>query len=105
MSRLYNTFEFIGNINIAKNKDKFHKVDKYDSGWEKHTLNFAVKESNTNSAFVELQGGYSKVKLNKVMTMGKGTENVKGTKLEIPWDDRLKDVTVDMVADFRKNSS
>jgi hypothetical protein len=102
MSRLYNTFEFIGNINIAKNKDKFHKVDTYDSGWEKHTLNFAVKESNTNSAFVELQGGLSSVKANKVMTFGKGTENVKGAKLEIPWSDRLKDETVDMVADFKK---
>jgi hypothetical protein len=102
MSRLYNTFEFIGNINIAKNKDKFHKVDTYDSGWEKHTLNFAIKESNTNSAFVELQGGLSNVKTNKVMTFGKGTENVKGAKLEIPWSDRLKDETVDMVADFKK---
>jgi hypothetical protein len=102
MSRLYNTFEFIGNINIAKNKDKFHKVDTFDSGWEKHTLNFAVKESNTNSAFVELQGGLSSVKQNKVMTMGKGTENVRGTKLEIPWSDRLKETTLDLVADFRK---
>jgi hypothetical protein len=102
MSRLYNTFEFIGHVNIPKNKDKFHKVDKYDSGWEKHTLNFAVKESNTNSAFVEIQGGYSNVKPNKVMTFGKGTENVKGAKLEIPWADRLKPETVEMVADFKK---
>ncbi|MGG2091334.1 hypothetical protein AB1283_01030 [Bacillus sp. S13(2024)] len=102
MARLYNNFEFIGHINIAKNKDKFYKIDSYDSGWEKHTLNFAVKESNTNSAFVELQGGYSKVKPNKVVTFGKGTENVKGSKLEIPWDDRLKDETVEMVADFKK---
>jgi hypothetical protein len=102
MSRLYNTFEFIGQINIAKNKEKFHKVDKFDSGWEKHTLNFAVKESNTNSVFVELQGGLSSVKQNKVVTFGKGTENVKGAKLEIPWSDRLKDETVDMVADFKK---
>jgi hypothetical protein len=102
MSRLYNAFEFIGNINIAKNKDKFHKVDSYDSGWEKHTLTFAVKESNTNSAFVEMQGGYSKVKSNVVKTLGKGTENNNGSKLEIPWSDRLKNETVDMVADFKK---
>lgn len=102
MSRLYNTFEFIGEVNIPKNKDKFYKIDKYDGGWEKHTLNFAVKESNTNSAFVELQGGFSNVKPNKVMTFGKGTENNRGSKLEIPWSDRLKDETVDMVADFKK---
>jgi hypothetical protein len=102
MSRLYNTFEFIGHVNIPKNKDKFHKVDKFDSGWEKHTLNFAVKESNTNSAFVEFQGGYSNVKPNKVMTFGKGTENNRGSKLEIPWADRLKPETVEMVADFKK---
>jgi hypothetical protein len=102
MSRLYNTFEFIGNVSIPKNSDRFHKINSYDSGWEKHTLNFAVKESNTNSAFVELTGGYSKSKPNKVMTFGKGTENKKGSKLEIPWDERLKPETVDMVADFKK---
>lgn len=102
MSRLYNTFEFVGNINIPKNQDKFHKVTEYDSGWTKHVLNFAVQESKTNSSFVELTGGYSKVKTNKVMTFGKATENEKGSKLEIPWDDRLKHETIDMVADFKK---
>jgi hypothetical protein len=102
MSRLYNTFDFVGNINIPKNKEKFHTVDKYDSGWEKHTLNFAVQESKTNGSFVEMTGGLSSVKVNKVVTFGKGTENNKGSKLEIPWADRLKPETVDMVADFKK---
>jgi hypothetical protein len=102
MSRLYNTFGFIGNINIAKNKEKFHKVQKYDSGWEKHTLNFAVQESKTNSAFVEIQGGFSNVKINVIKTNEKSTENVKGSSLEIPWSERLKPETVDMVADYRK---
>lgn len=102
MSRLYNTFEFIGNIAIPKNADKFHKVNLSDSGWERNVLNFSVKESNTNSAFVELQGGYSKSKANKVITMSKGTENERAAKLEIPWEDRLKQETLNMVADFRK---
>lgn len=102
MSRLYNTFNFTGNINIPKSADKFHKVNNFDGGWEKHTLNFAVKESNTNSAFVELVGGFFASKQNVVKTMGKGTESNNGAKLEIPWTDRLKEETVDMVADFRK---
>lgn len=102
MARLYNTFEFIGNIHIPSDSSKFHDVRESDSGWEGHRLNFAVKESNTNSAYVELYGGYSKSKPNKVFTFSKGTENEKGSKLEIPWEDRLKPETLEMVADFKK---
>lgn len=101
MSRLFNTFEFTGEISIPKNKDKFLKVTDFDSGWSKHVLQFAVKESNTNSVFVELIGGYSKSKVNVVKTKGKDDEN-KIINLEIPWDDRFKHETIDMVADFRK---
>jgi hypothetical protein len=36
------------------------------------------------------------------MTTGKSTENTQGAKLEIPWSERLKPETVDMVAEFRK---
>lgn len=102
MSRLYNTFEFIGNINIPRDKEKFHEVRTSVSGWEGHRLKFAMKESKTNSVFLEMYGGFSKGKPNKVFSFSKGTENEKGTKLEIPWDDRLNPETIDMVADFKK---
>jgi hypothetical protein len=102
MSRLYNTFEFIGAVQIPKNKEKFLDVRESASGWVGHRLNFGVQQSKTNSVFVEMYGGYSKSKQNKVYSFSKGTENEKGTKLEIPWDDRLKDETVNMVADFKK---
>ncbi len=102
MSKLQNKFEFIGNIFISNDKEKFHEVKEFDSGWVKNRLSFAVQESKTNSVFVELEGGYSKSKPNKVYSFSKGTENKKGSKLEIPWEDRLKDETVNMVADFSK---
>jgi hypothetical protein len=102
MARLYNTFEFVGNIHIPKSRDKFYNVNTSDSGWEGHRLNFAVQESKTNSAFLEMYGGFSKSKANKVFSFSKGTENQNGSKLEIPWDDRLQPETVDMVADFKK---
>lgn len=103
MSRLYNDFDFIGDIFIANDKDKFHDVQvKEENGWEGHRLNFAIKESKTNSVFLELYGGFSKKTANKVFSFGKGTENVKGTKLEIPWEDRLNEESVAMVADFKK---
>lgn len=101
-NRLFNTFEFVGNISIPKSSDKFLKVEESTSGWLGNRLNFAVKESNTNSTFVEMYGGYFKSKANVVKTLGKSTENNKGSNLEIPWDDRLKDETIDMVADFKK---
>lgn len=100
MARLYNNFEFVGNLFI--NKDKFLDVNESASGWMGHRLNFAVQESKTNSVFVEMYGGYSKSKVYPVMTFGKGTENVKGEKLEIPWEDRLNPEAIDMVADFKK---
>ncbi|MCY9418835.1 hypothetical protein MOF50_19815, partial [Bacillus inaquosorum] len=102
MSKLQNKFEFIGNVFISNDKEKFHEVKEFDSGWVKNRLSFVVQESKTNSVFVELEGGYSKSKPNKVYSFSKGTENKKGSKLEIPWEDRLKDETVNMVADFSK---
>jgi hypothetical protein len=102
MGRLYNTFEFIGNIFIPKNKEKFHEVKENESGWEGHRLNFAIQESKTNSVFLEMYGGFSKSRPNKVFSFSKGTENEKGSKLEIPWEDRLKEESVDVVADFKR---
>ncbi|MCY8083179.1 hypothetical protein MOC02_07685 [Bacillus inaquosorum] len=102
LSKLQNKFEFIGNVFISNDKEKFHEVKEFDSGWVKNRLSFVVQESKTNSVFVELEGGYSKSKPNKVYSFSKGTENKKGSKLEIPWEDRLKDETVNMVADFSK---
>lgn len=102
MSRLYNTFEFVGHVHIPKNKEKFHEVKLSDSGWEGHRLNFAIQESKTNSVFLELYGGFSHAKPNKIISFSKGTEGNQGSKIEIPWEDRLKDETVDMVADFKK---
>lgn len=102
LSKLQNKFEFIGNVFISNDKEKFHEVKEFDSGWVKNRLSFAVQESKTNSVFVELEGGYSKSKPNKVYSFSKGTENKKGSKLEVPWEDRLKDETVNMVADFSK---
>lgn len=102
MARLYNTFEFIGNIQIPKDQNRFHNVKTSDSGWEGHRLNFSIQESNTNSVFLELYGGFFKSKKNVVKTMGKSLGNEKSSMLEIPWDDRLHKETIDMVADFRK---
>ncbi|MFS1518604.1 hypothetical protein V1503_19385 [Bacillus sp. SCS-151] len=100
MSRLYNTFEFVGNLYL--NDDKFLEVKESDSGWVGKRLNFAVQESKNNSVFIEYYGGYSKSKANVVFTFGKSTEYEKGEKLEIPWEDRKKQETIEMVADFKK---
>lgn len=102
MSRLYNTFEFVGNIAIPKSKEKFHEVKVSPSGWEGHRLNFAVQESKTNSVYLEMYGGFSQSKPNKVFSFSKGELGEKGSKLEIPWEDRLKPETIEMVADFKK---
>jgi len=102
MARLYNTCEFIGNISIPKDKNKFHEVISNGKGWEGHKLNFGIKESNTNSVYLEVFGGYSTDKENKVYSFSKGGNGEKGIKVEVPWDDRMKPGTIDMIADFKK---
>lgn len=102
MARLYNTFDFVGHIFIPNDQNKFHRVNESASGWEGHTLTFAVQESKNNSVFVELYGGYNKAKPNTVYSFSKGLGGEKGSPIEIPWNKRLDPDIVNMVADFRK---
>lgn len=101
MARMYNNFEFIGELGLPK-AEKLHQINESASGWVGHRLNFAVNESKTNGVYVEMYGGYNKAKANKVFAFSKGTENVKGSKLEIAWDDRLSEDSLNVVADFKK---
>lgn len=102
MGKLYNTFEFVGNLAIPKNKDKFHSIKQSDSGWDLHRLNFGIQESKLNTAFLELFGGVSKNKPMKVFGFSKGLFGEKGSNIEIKWEDRGKEEIKDMVADFAK---
>lgn len=98
MARLYNDFDFTGEIVIPKEDSKFYEAKKFPSGWQSSKVKFAMKESKTNSVFVEIFGGIN----DKVFSFGKGTESQKGEKLEIPWEARNEESTMDMVADFKK---
>ena len=101
MSRLYNKFEFIGELGIPS-QEQFHKVNNNGQGWESHRLSFAVKESKTNSVFVEFFGGYKTNQKGLVYSFSKQIGGSSGRKLEIPWLQRLEPSVVDMVADFTK---
>lgn len=102
MARMYNTFEFTGELGFAKEP---LKVKVFDSGWNKHSFSFAILESKTNKAFISLDAG---------LNVGNGKPNVAytGTKglfgepnsnnVQVPWDDRLNDSIVDSVPDYRK---
>lgn len=102
MARIYNSFNFIGNIAIPKDKKKFHDEKDNGQGWISHKINFAIKESKLNSAFLELYGGKKADESGNVFTFSKGLHGEKGNKLEIPFKDRLKESTLNMVADFKK---
>lgn len=104
MARFNNTFEFIGELSLPKDATKFHEVTygKDNANWQMDRISFAVKESKTNSVFVELSSGHDKNGKGKILTYGKGLHGEKGSKLEITWDDRMKESSVDMVADFKK---
>lgn len=101
MARLYNTYEFIGDLVVPKDKDKFIAVTE-STDYKNYRLNFGIKESNTNSVFVEMFGSMKKDGNGKVFTFGKSTDTEKGSKLEIPWANRLDAGMIDKVADFKK---
>lgn len=104
MGRLYNTFEFIGGVVIPNDKSKFHNIKTSDNGWELHRLNFGIKETDLNSAFLELFGGVFPSNENKmkVYAFSKGLFGEKGNNIEIPWKDRNSESALDMTADFSK---
>lgn len=107
MARIYNTFEFVGNLNLPKDDEKFHRVNKKDSGWEGHTIRFAVNESPTNGQFVELFGMTDINHPFPIKTTARSKRDsegnyVNGGTIEIPFTDRLNEEYVRMVADFRK---
>ena len=101
MARIYNTYEFIGDLTVPKDKDRFISITE-STDYKNYRLNFGIKESNTNSAFVEMFGSMRKDGNGKVFSFSKSTDVEKGSKLEILWKDRLKPEMVDMVADFKK---
>jgi hypothetical protein len=103
MSRLYNTFEFIGNMVLPNDSDRIHTVDEFSSGWIKHKLNFGIQESKLNTVFLDLEGWCApETKSAIVYSFSKGLFGEKGSNLEIPWKDRNEESTLDMVADFSK---
>jgi len=94
----YNKFIFIGDIGIAKDKEKFYNSFLNDKGtWRSSKINFMIKESDHNAVFVELFGGY--------MADGKGkvfSKDLENNNIEIPWADRNNTETLKMVADMKK---
>lgn len=104
MSKFYNSFDFIGELFIPNDDSKFLDIKDNGAGWLGHRLNFGIKESKFNSAFLELYGGYRNKDnaTNLVYTFSQGSEGKKGSPIQIPWDIRLDKSTLDMVADFRK---
>ena len=100
--KIYNEFDFIGELGLPRDDKRFHDVNDNGKGWEGHRLNFGVKESQLNSVFVEMYGGYRPNAKNTVYAFSKGNKENKGGRMEIDWADRLKPEVVDMVADFVK---
>lgn len=106
MAKIYTNFEFVGKLNIPKD-EYFHKVIDNGKGWQGHVVKFVVNESPNNGVFVELMGGYKPKDKYPIKTSPKLKYDNEGNKieqstLEIPFDSRLDDNVVRMVADFRK---
>lgn len=94
-----NTFDFIGTYRAGKNPVETRESA---SGWVQKSLKASINETNNNGMFLTLQGGYSTKNANKVLTFTKGLFGERGNKLEVGWDDRFNQSTVNQVSDFKK---
>lgn len=97
MAKFYNTFEFIGNVQTAKEASAISKETTSTSGWTTLKVVMGIKEGGTNSAFLDISSTRK--------ADGKGivyTVNKLGEKMQIPFADRLNPQNLDLVADYAK---
>lgn len=100
MSRLYNTFDFVGELAFPKEPTVVSEMG--TSGWKKKRQSLIIKENNSNAAFVQLEAIFHPHKESVIKTSQKGLFGEKMSKVEINWDDRLTPSIVDSIPDFRK---
>jgi len=100
MARLYNQFEFTGELAFPKEPTTINEMG--TSGWKKKQQSLIIKESNSNSAFVKMEAIFHPNKESQVHTTQKGLFGEDSASVKIDWDDRLETSVVDSVSDFRK---
>ena len=58
MAKFYNTFEFIGDVQTAKDKTKIVSVTmNKDKTWETTKVTMGIKKEQTNSVFLDVKAG------------------------------------------------
>lgn len=99
--RLYNTYEFIGELGFMNEPVRSMR---FDSGWTNTDLNLIINESKTNGQFVKLSGGMhvDNGKSNYAYGMSKSVMGNQASNLKIEWDKRLDKDVLNLVADFSK---
>ena len=99
-----NTFSFVGKIVPVKDTESFkgYTETTYDSGWMKQRLIFNVVAGD-NRHLVEINAGRWKddAKNSVIYTMSKATEGKKSEKIQIPWEKRNDQKTIEGVAGYR----
>jgi hypothetical protein len=98
MAKFYNTFEFIGDVQTAKDKTKIMSVSQNATKtWETTKVTMGIKKEQTNSVFLDVKAGTRPDGSGIVYAMG-----VDGTTMKIPFKDRKNPDYLDLVADFSK---
>lgn len=102
------SFEMVGKLSIGKESEKFKPFTTETSakGWITEKLSFNCL-SGTNRHFLSLKAGHhdknAKIYSYTKKTVDENGNQVKGQKLEIKWEDRLKQDVIDKVAEFKKS--
>lgn len=108
MAKVYNTFEFIGALNIKKDteKSKGYEITNYESGWCKEKLLLNVK-ADDSSQIVEISDMYSikpgyKIKKKTPKIKQEDGSYKDGSDIEIAWKDRNNKSVLKKIANWQK---
>lgn len=107
MAKVYNTFEFVGNLSIPKETEKFkpYKKDKYESGWVKESLKVTcrIPDSSEN---ITIEDMYADKPNHSFERDGVGKKEngtfTRGAKIKINWNDRNSSAVIEKVAAYQR---
>ncbi len=94
--KIYNKFNFVGEIITPRDADKLIKEVTFDSGWGKKEIKIGIKASQSNSQFVNME---CMIPPTQTYEMSKPSKE-QGSKITYAYKDRNQSAVIDNVADY-----
>lgn len=101
--REFENFDFIGTFKaVANETNGYRTIMSEKTGYQGHSISFGVEDNEQNRVFPELFGGKKANQTTIKVRADIPFEEDNKMNIEIPWNSRLDDSNVDLVAGFAK---